>query len=156
MKKLKKYIDKILIVLGSSLVAYGIYNIHSRCNIAEGGELGIELLIYNLLNISPAIVSLTIDITSYTIGCGIVINNQGACGGDDAMALIIARTLRIPVSISYFLLDVLVIVTSLLYIENDKIIYSFLTAMISSILIGYISKMSKSNKFKNKLDLQKR
>ena len=67
MKKLKKYIDKILIVLGSSLVAYGIYNIHSRCNIAEGGELGIELLIYNLLNISPAIVSLTIDITSYTI-----------------------------------------------------------------------------------------
>ena len=68
MKKNKKNIDKFLIVLGSAIVAYGICNIHSRCNIAEGGELGIELLIYNLLNISPAIVSLIIDVTSYTIG----------------------------------------------------------------------------------------
>jgi len=37
MDKIKKFIDKILIILGSAIVAFGIYNIHSRCNIAEGG-----------------------------------------------------------------------------------------------------------------------
>lgn len=197
MNKCKKYLDKVLIIFGSAIVAYGIYNIHSKCNIAEGGELGIELLIFNLLNISPAIVSLIIDVTSYTIGsilfgkkfllnaiigtisysffyfifentplifpdlsnqlllasiiggilvgigCGIVINNGGACGGDDAIALIISKILRLPVSISYFILDVCVIVVSLSYISFNKIGYSLLTAMLSSILIAYISKIKK-------------
>jgi uncharacterized membrane-anchored protein YitT (DUF2179 family) len=196
MKKNNKYIDKVFIILGTAIVAYGIYNIHSKCNIAEGGELGIELLIYNFFNISPAIISLIIDVTSYTIGsvlfgkkfllnaiigtiaysffyflfentpsifpdlsnqlllasiiggvfvgigCGIVIYNNGACGGDDAIALIISKTLRLPVSISYLLLDILVILISLSYIEINNIIYSFLTAIISSILIGSISRMS--------------
>ena len=196
MKKNNKYIDKVFIILGTAIVAYGIYNIHSKCNIAEGGELGVELLIYNFLNISPATISLIIDVTSYTIGsmlfgkkfllnaiigtisysffyflfentpsifpdlsnqlllasiiggvfvgigCGIVIYNNGACGGDDAIALIISKTLRLPVSISYLLLDILVILISLSYIELNNIIYSFLTAIISSILIGSISRMS--------------
>jgi uncharacterized membrane-anchored protein YitT (DUF2179 family) len=204
MKKNIKNIDKLLIVLGSSIVAYGIYNIHSRCSITEGGELGIELLIYNLLNISPAIVSLIIDVTSYIIGsilfgkkfllnaiigtisysffyfifentptifldlsnqlllasiiggilvgigCGVVIYNDGACGGDDAIALIISKTLRVPVSISYLLLDIFVIIISISYIGINNIMYSFLTAIISSILIGVISRKSKINKFKNK------
>ena len=197
MNKEKKYLDKLLIIIGSAIVAYGIYNIHSRCDIAEGGELGVELLIYNLLNISPAIVSLIIDVTSYIIGskiygrkfllnaiigtisysffyfvfeitpsifpdlsnqlllasiiggmfvgigCGMVIYNGGACGGGDAIALIVSKILRIPVSLSYFLLDVLIIVASLSYISFDKITYSLLTAIISSILIGYISRMEK-------------
>ena len=200
MNKYKKYLDKVLIILGSAIVAYGIYNIHSKCNIAEGGELGIELLIFNLLNISPAIVSLIIDVTSYTIGsilfgkkfllnaiigtisysffyfifentpsifpdlsnqlllasiiggalvgigCGIVIHNGGACGGDDAIALIISKTLKLPVSISYILLDVCIIVVSLSYISFNKIGYSLLTAIISSILIGYISKVKETTK----------
>ena len=191
----KKYIDKILIIIGSAIVAFGIYNIHSRCNIAEGGELGIELLIYNLLGISPAIISLLIDVTSYTlgtlvfgkkflinaiigtisysffyfayehmpmifpdlsnqlllasivggflvgIGCGIVIRNGGACGGDDSIVLIISKTTRLPLSISYFLLDLIVILLSLSYIKVEQIGYSLLTAIISSLLIGYISKV---------------
>lgn len=201
MSKTKRRIDKVFVVLGSAIVAFGIYNIHARCNIAEGGELGVELLLYNLLNISPAIVSLVIDATLYIIGsilfgkkfllnaiigtisystfyfifentpsifpdlsnqlllaailggvlvglgCGIVVNSGGACGGDDAVALIIAKVLKIPVAVSYFLLDALVITVSLLYIESDKIIYSFLTAIISSAMIGYISKIK--NKQKN-------
>lgn len=195
MNKIKKSIDKIFIILGSAIVAFGIYNIHSRCNIAEGGELGIELLMYNLLGISPAIVSLLIDITSYTvgsmlfgkkfllnaiigtisysffyflfesiptifpdlsnqlllasivggvlvgIGCGIVIRNGGVCGGDDSIALIMSKTIKLPVSICYFLLDFVIILVSLSYIEINQIIYSLITAAISSFLIGYISKI---------------
>lgn len=195
MNKIKTSKDKILIILGSAIVAFGIYNIHSRCNIAEGGELGIELLIYNWIGISPAIVALLIDTISYTtgrilfgqkflvnaiigtasysffyfifentptlfpdlsnqlllasivggifvgIGCGIVIRNGGAAGGDDAIALIMAKTTKLPVSTCYLLLDFAIIVTSLSYIDLNKIVYSALTATISSFLIGYFSKI---------------
>ena len=192
--KNNKYIDKLLIILGSAIVAFGLYNIHSRCGIAEGGQLGVELLFFNLLGISPGIVSIIIDGTMYIIGsllfgkkfffnailgavsysgfyllfentttffpnlsnnlllasiiggimvgigCGIVIKNNGACGGDDALALIISKIFKLPVAISYFILDAIVILMSLSYINIVNIIYSFITALISSILIGWISK----------------
>ena len=77
------------------------------------------------------------------IGCGIVIKNNGACGGDDALALIISKLLKLPIAISYFILDAIVIIASLSYISIGNIIYSFITATISSILIGVISKKNK-------------
>ena len=186
MEKIKSFTNKMLIILGSAIVAFGIYNIHSKCNIAEGGELGIELLMYNWIGISPAIVSLLIDVNSYTvgsivfgkkflinaiigtisysffyfiferiptnfsdlsnqlllasivggilvgIGCGIVIRNGGACGGDDSIALIMSKIVKLPVSICYFLLDLVIILASLSYIEIEQIGYSLLTAGIAS------------------------
>ena len=189
-----KITDKLLIVLGSMIVAFGLFNIHSRCGIAEGGQLGVELLFFNLLGISPGIVSIIIDATAYIIGsllfgkkfffnailgavsysgfyllfentntffpnlsnnlllasiiggimvgvgCGIVIKNNGACGGDDAIALIISKLSKLPIAISYLLLDLIVILMSLSYIDATNIIYSFITATISSIIIGCIAK----------------
>ncbi len=192
--KSKKHIDKLLIILGSMIVALGLFSIHSRCGIAEGGQLGVELLFFNLLGISPGIVSVIIDATAYIIGsllfgkkfffnailgtvsysgfyllfenvpisfpnlsnnlllasiiggimvgigCGIVIRNNGACGGDDAVALIISKLSKLPIAISYLLLDIIVILLSLTYIDLSNIIYSFITATISSMLIGCIAK----------------
>ena len=74
------------------------------------------------------------------VGCGIVIKNNGACGGDDAIALIISKLSKLPIAISYLLLDLIVILMSLSYIDATNIIYSFITATISSILIGCIAK----------------
>lgn len=191
---MKNVLDKILIIAGSAIVAFGLYNIHSKCGIAEGGQLGVELLFLNLLSISPAIVSLIIDFIAYFIGgivfgkkfftnciigtisysafyalfehlpiqlfpdlsnqlllasiiggimvgigCGIVVRNEGACGGDDSVAKLMSKLLKLPIAISYFLLDFIVIVTSLSYIPVNQIVYSLLTAIISSILIGIIS-----------------
>jgi len=199
MNKKRMVIEKMIIILGSALVAFGIYNIHSRFGIAEGGELGIELLIYNWFKISPAIVSLLIDILAYSvgyllygkkfllnaiigtlsysifyyifeqmpviipdlsnhlllasilgglivgIGCGLVLKMEGACGGDDSIALILSKITKLSLSLCYFLLDLIVILLSLSYISFDKIIYSLLTAMISSLIIGRIAKKNRIN-----------
>lgn len=73
----KKIFEILRIVLGSSIVAFAIYNIHARCGIVEGGQLGIELLLYNWFNISPAISSVIIDTMFYILGI-IVLKNKFA------------------------------------------------------------------------------
>lgn len=187
-----KVFEILRIVLGSGMVAFAIYNIHARCGIAEGGQLGIELLLYNWFNISPAISSVIMDTMFYIlgiivlknkfavnalvgtlsyslfyfifqhipyllpdfsnnlllasilggiivgIGCGMVVKSEGACGGDDSLALVISKITKLHISISYFVLDVLIILVSLSYISFTDIFYSLLTAIISSITIGFI------------------
>ena len=64
MKKIKETLQ---IIIGSMLVAFAISNIHARYKIAEGGQLGTELLFYNWLGISPAISSLIIDFIIFII-----------------------------------------------------------------------------------------
>lgn len=58
MKKLYKYIS---ILCGAGILAFGLYNVHSRCRISEGGVLGMSLLLYRWFHISPAISSLVMD-----------------------------------------------------------------------------------------------
>ncbi|MBE5939629.1 MAG: YitT family protein [Lachnospiraceae bacterium] len=62
---LKNYI---LIVLGSAILAFGIYNVHSYVDITEGGILGLSLLLEHLLYISPAVSGFVISLACYLIG----------------------------------------------------------------------------------------
>ena len=182
----------IMLVGGAMIVAFALSNIHSRYKIAEGGQLGIELLFYKWFSLSPAISSLIIDFTmffvsflvlgkkyfrnaivgtlSYSlfyflfqnspyllpnlsnnlmfasiiggllvgVGCGLVVKSSGACGGDDILALILSKTAKLNISISYFVLDIIVILLSLSYLRGINIFYSVLTAIISSVIIGVI------------------
>ncbi|MDU7967620.1 MAG: YitT family protein, partial [Paeniclostridium sordellii] len=57
-----------LVVLGASILAFGSYNFNYQNNITEGGVLGLLLLIKNVLNISPSITSLIIDVSLFIIG----------------------------------------------------------------------------------------
>ena len=201
MEHLRKRIDVFLIIIGSAIVAFALYNIHSRIGIAEGGQLGVELLMYNWFKVSPGIVALIIDIIAFTLGsvflgkkfvlnaiigtlsyslfyfgfeqigyilpdlsnnlfyaavlggsligmgCGIVVGLNGACGGDDSLALVLAKITKLPIALCYFFLDVSVILLSLSYMSLDKLIYSLLTAFISSILIGWISNSKLTRKY---------
>lgn len=190
--KNKKMQEILEIIIGSMLVALAISNIHVRYKIAEGGQLGIELLFYNWFNISPAISSFIMDFIMFVIsffvlgkkyfnnaifgtisyslfylffqnvpyllpdlsnnlliatilggllvgfGCGIVVKNSGACGGDDSLALILSKITKLNISICYFILDLIVILISLTYINSINIFYSLLTAIISSLVIGFV------------------
>ena len=50
--------DRILYAsLGSVILAFGLFNIHSQSQISEGGILGLTLLLYNWFSISPSITS---------------------------------------------------------------------------------------------------
>lgn len=190
--KQNKLKDIIILLIGTLIVAFAISNIHSRYKIAEGGQLGIELLLFNWFDISPAISSLIIDIMMFSIsffilgkkyfnnaiigtllyslfyflfqnipyllpdlshnlllatitggtlvgiGCGFVVKSSGACGGDDSLALILSKITKLNISICYFILDLIVIFMSLTYLSGINIVYSLLTAVVSSYIIGLI------------------
>ena len=69
MKRLiKKYFYLVYILIGAFILAFGMYNIHSRTIITEGGIWGIELLLFNWFDISPAVTAPILDGTCYLMG----------------------------------------------------------------------------------------
>ena len=56
------------LVLGAAILAFGLYNIHSRCRITEGGVLGMTLLLRHWTGVSPAISEVVLDVTCYLLG----------------------------------------------------------------------------------------
>ena len=70
------------------------------------------------------------------VGCGFVIVEGGAAGGDDALALVISKKGKINISLAYLFTDVTVLALSLVYIPFGRIIYSLITTVVSSTLIG--------------------
>lgn len=67
-KNTKKVIKYISILAGTCILAFGIYNVHSRCDISEGGALGLSLLAYHWLHISPGISNLIMDALAIIAG----------------------------------------------------------------------------------------
>lgn len=67
MKKIKLY-KVLMCVLGSLILAFGIYNIHEVANVTEGGILGATLLFYNWFSISPAISGFILNTICYLVG----------------------------------------------------------------------------------------
>ena len=53
----------ILILLGSLILSFGIYNLNYQNNITEGGVLGVLLLLKNLFDIEPSVANLIIDMS---------------------------------------------------------------------------------------------
>ena len=72
------------------------------------------------------------------IGVGLVIRQGGSAGGDDALALTISKALHWKLSHAYLFTDIVVQLLSLTYIPFKRIIFSMLTATISSYLIDCV------------------
>ena len=69
MKKfIKKYFYLVYILIGAFILAFGMYNIHSRTIITEGGIWGIELLLNHWFGLSPAVTAPFLDGTCYLLG----------------------------------------------------------------------------------------
>lgn len=54
-------------VLGSALLAFGLYNVHSFARVTEGGVLGLTLLLDYWFGISPAVSSFVMNAVCYII-----------------------------------------------------------------------------------------
>lgn len=80
------------------------------------------------------------------VGVGIVVRMGGACGGDDALALIISKVTHLRISFAYFFTDFVVLMLSLTYIPYQKILWSLLTVLLSSLLIDLIKSIGTSRK----------
>lgn len=58
----------IVSLLGSAILAFGLYNIHSFSGVTEGGVLGLTLLFHKWFGISPAVSGLVMNVFCYLIG----------------------------------------------------------------------------------------
>lgn len=56
-----------VIILGTAISSFGIYNIHRQTHITEGGVLGLILLLNNWTGISPALLTPLLDILCYAL-----------------------------------------------------------------------------------------
>lgn len=65
----------VLCVIGSAILAFGLYNIHLLSGVTEGGILGMTLLLNYWLDISPAITSVVMNVICYLIGWKILGKN---------------------------------------------------------------------------------
>ena len=57
----------LIIVLGACILSFGLYNIHERTGVTEGGVLGMTLLLQHGFGLSPAITSPVMDIACYLL-----------------------------------------------------------------------------------------
>ena len=55
------------ILLGTAICSFGIYNIHRQTGVSEGGVLGMILLLNYWFEISPSILSVSLDVLCYLL-----------------------------------------------------------------------------------------
>lgn len=54
-------------LLGSAILAFGLYHVHSFSGVTEGGILGFTLLLHHWFHISPAVSSFVLNFISYAV-----------------------------------------------------------------------------------------
>jgi uncharacterized membrane-anchored protein YitT (DUF2179 family) len=75
----------IFLILGSAVLAFGLFNVHSFSGVTEGGTLGLTLLLDHWLHISPAISSFVLNCVCYfigwrTLGKSFIVYSMVCCG----------------------------------------------------------------------------
>lgn len=55
-------------LLGSAILAFGLFNIHSFSGVTEGGVLGMTLLLEKLFSISPSVSAIVMNVCCYLLG----------------------------------------------------------------------------------------
>lgn len=190
----------LLSLLGSGILAFGLYHIHAFSGVTEGGQLGLSLLLNHWFHISPALSTAVINAICYWIGwknlgkpfiahsavatlgfsvcywtvqqfpplwpeladmplaaailgalfvglgCGLCVRVGGAVCGDDGLVMSISKKWDIKIEYVYFFFDFTVLAMSLTYIPLRRILYSLITVMVSSKLIGLVQRFHVSKK----------
>lgn len=58
----------LLLLLGSAILAFGLYNVHSVSHVTEGGILGLTLLLEYWFGISPSVSGFVLTVLCYLLG----------------------------------------------------------------------------------------
>ncbi len=85
-----------LSLLGSAILAFGLYNIHAFSGVTEGGVLGLTLLLHHWFGISPSVSGLILNALCYvagwkTLGQSFIFYSIIAGGGFSAFYAIFER-----------------------------------------------------------------
>ena len=192
-----------LIALGMAITTFGLFNIHRRVDVTEGGVLGMVLLLDHHFGIPPWLLTAVLDTACYFlgwralgtkflirsgvatlcssaffrlweftgpilpdlsaqpllaallggcfvgVGVGLVVRQGGSSGGDDALALVIAKKTKWRLSRAYLFTDLTVLALSLTYIAPLRIVWSLVTVTVSSLLIDFVKSAGHSEKRQN-------
>lgn len=82
------------------------------------------------------------------VGTGLCVRFGGAPSGDDALVMSLHKLTRIPIQWIYLIFDYGVLALSLTYIPLSRILYSVLTATLSSLTVGIVQRLG-TDKEKN-------
>lgn len=74
------------------------------------------------------------------IGVGLVVRGGGASGGDDVIALLGNKFLKLKVNYVYLITDAIVLLTSLVYLDIKQVFFSIIAVTISGKIISIIYK----------------
>lgn len=55
-------------LIGSAILAFGLYNVHSMSGVTEGGVLGLTLLLHHWFGISPSVSGFIMNLLCYLLG----------------------------------------------------------------------------------------
>ena len=75
------------------------------------------------------------------IGTGLCVKIGGAVCGDDALAMCISHVTHMKIEKVYLISDLIVLGLSATYIPLNRIIYSFVTVILSGQIIGWIQRI---------------
>ena len=64
----ERFIHYGTIILGTSILSFGLFNVHSQSQITEGGVLGLILLLEHWLNISPGFSGFILNTLCFLLG----------------------------------------------------------------------------------------
>lgn len=80
------------------------------------------------------------------VGVGISVRAGGATGGDDALAMSLAKMTQKEIQWMYLITDLVVLALSLTYIPVNRIVWSLITVVLSGQIIGWIQKIPADKK----------
>lgn len=191
MISMKTVKEVVMIMVGTSIYAFGLFYLNIANNLAEGGVSGITLILRALFGIDPAYSTLLINIPliliggkilgkrslAYTVlgtvslsaflwiwqrvplqinlqhdllivsllagliagtGSGLVYRMGGTTGGSDIIARILEKNYGISMGRSLLVLDVIVLLASLTYIDLKRMMYTLIVSYVFSRVIDSI------------------
>ncbi|MBO1100537.1 YitT family protein [Enterococcus hirae] len=191
MISMKTVKEVVMIMVGTSIYAFGLFYLNIANHLAEGGVSGITLILRALFGIDPAYSTLLINIPliliggkilgkrslAYTVlgtvslsaflwiwqrvplqinlqhdllivsllagliagtGSGLVYRMGGTTGGSDIIARILEKNYGISMGRSLLVLDVIVLLASLTYIDLKRMMYTLIVSYVFSRVIDSI------------------
>ena len=75
------------------------------------------------------------------VGVGLSVRAGGAAGGDDALAMALQKLTKIDIQWLYLITDLIVLLLSLTYIPLARMVWSFVTVILSGQIIGWMQKL---------------
>lgn len=193
-----KWSNSFIALLGSAILAFGLYQVHSISDVTEGGILGLTLLLHHWFNLSPAISGFIMNTACYLfgwkvlgknfiiysfiagggfsifyaifeqypplwpdlsktpfvasivgaifvgVGVGLSVRAGAAPGGDDALAMSLSKITHKNIQFIYLFSDLFVLILSISYIPINRLVYSFLTVILSGQIIGWVQYRKKT------------